>query len=230
MLKIPLILVRNGTRPRCSAVSGVHTRPRQRTPSALSSAIVSALSATVRTALVVGALLPGQSLRAQSEDTAPAVKAPIEVMHTPPADSSIPPLGSLVRITIALSNTLDIETKVRLVGSKDGRFIDIAFPRGALDTTDKPSFSIDVPSPVAMMTYQFIVHQKDGSLTASRKFLLKRDCIQNFSVHVSDDKRTTAFRREVASLITQAHMLERDNKSLETSLKLLEDIKTSLTR
>jgi hypothetical protein len=155
---------------------------------------------------------------------------PIEVIHTAFASAEIPPVGSLMKVALSLSNTVDIETKVRLIGTKDGRFIDIAFPRGALDSSDRPTFSIEIPSPMAMMTYQFVVHQKDGSLSSSRKFTIKRRCLQTFAINVQDDKRTTAFRREVASLIAQAHMLERDNKSLETSLKVLEEIKSSLSR
>jgi hypothetical protein len=135
-----------------------------------------------------------------------------------------------MKVNVSLANTVDIETKIRVVGSKDGRFFDIAFPRGALDNSDNPVFSVEMPSPVAMMSYQFVIHQRDGSLTSSRRFLVKRRCLQTFAVNVPDDNRTTAFRREVASLIAQAHMLERDNKSLETSLKLLEEIKSSLSR
>ncbi len=175
-------------------------------------------------------ILKPNTVQAQPEADAPAELARIEALHTPPASSEIPPVGSLLKIRVTLARTLDIESKVRLVGAKDGRFIDIAFPRGALDNSNKPSFTVEIPSPIAMMAYQFIVHQKDGTLTSSRRFVLKRPCIQNFAVSVQDDKRTTAFRREVASLIAQAHMLERDNKSLESSLKLLEEIKASLAR
>ena len=98
----------------------------------------------------------------------------IEIIHRPFESSAIPAVGTLMRLSVELANTYDIETKVRLVGSKDNRFIDIAFPRGALNNLDRPTFSVEIPSPIAAMTYQFIVHQRDGSLTSSRKFLLKR--------------------------------------------------------
>ncbi len=159
-----------------------------------------------------------------------AAASRIDVLHTPSTSADIPPVGSLMRITLALTNTTDIESKVRLVGAKDGRFIDIAFPRGALSNVDKPTFTAEIPSPVALMTYQFIVHQSDGTLTTSRTFVIKRQCIQNFTVKVIDDKSTTTFRKEVASLIAEANRLERDNKSLDASLKLLEEMKTTFSQ
>lgn len=154
----------------------------------------------------------------------------IEVTHTPLASSEIPPVGSLMKVRLSLLNTLDIETKIRLVGSKDGRFIDIAFPTGALNDADQPTFVAEIPSPVAAFTYQFIVHQKDGSLTSSSKFVMRRTCIQNFSVNAPETGSTAQFRRQIASLIAQANSLERDNKSLEASLKLLEEMKSSMSR
>jgi hypothetical protein len=176
-------------------------------------------------------IFPIEPTSAQPDnDPASAVAQSVQVLHNPLRTDEIPPVGSLMKVNVSLANTIDIETKIRVVGTKDGRFFDIAFPRGALNNSDKPSFSIEMPSPVAVMSYQFVVHQQDGSLTSSRKFMIKRPCLQTFGVNVTDDKRTTAFRREVASLVAQAHMLERDNKSLETSLKLLEDIKSSLSR
>jgi hypothetical protein len=135
-----------------------------------------------------------------------------------------------MRIEFTLTNTIDIESKVRLVGSKDGRFIDIAFPRGALNAADRPTFSVEIPSPLAVMTYQFVLHQKDGTLTATPRYAVKRACVQKFTVDVPDDGSTTAFRREMASLVAKANSLDQDNKTLEGALKLVEQMKGSLSR
>ncbi len=154
---------------------------------------------------------------------------PIKILHRPLDSQSIPSIGNPMRLEVELVNTFDITSTLRLIGAKDGRFIDIAFPRGALNAVDRPTFQIDIPSPVAAMTYQFVVHQRDGSLSSSEKFTIKRDCIQNFKVAVPEDAPNTEFRREVSSLVSQAKILERDTASLEASLKLIEDIKASLS-
>ena len=172
-----------------------------------------------------GIVLPGLSHAQQSDDSSEI----ISVVHRPAPPHSIPQFGTPMTIQVELINTYDIDAKIRLVGAKDGRFIDISFPRGALNDSDHPTFSIEIPSPVAAMSYQFVVHQRDGSLSTSKKFLLKRNCIQNFKVAVPEDVPNSDFRREVSSLVAQAKVLERDTISLESSLKLLEDIKTSLS-
>jgi hypothetical protein len=162
---------------------------------------------------------------AQQDDSA---SPPISVLHRPPSVDTIPAIGTLMTLQIELRNTFDIESKIRLVGSKDGRFIDIAFPRGALNSADHPTFKIELPSPVAVMTYQFVVHQRDGSLSSSERFIIKRPCVQNYKVTVPEDAPNAEFRRDVSSLVSQAKTLERDTASLESSLKLLEQIKSSL--
>jgi hypothetical protein len=168
------------------------------------------------------------AVRVQTDEQASTPR--IEVLHTPLQTSDVPPVGSLMRIEFTLTNTIDIETKIRLVGSKDGRFIDLAFPRGALNAADRPVFNVEIPSPVAVMTYQFVLHQKDGAMTATPRYTVKRRCIQNFTVDVPDDGSTTAFRREMASLVAKANSLDQDNKTLESALKLLEQMRGTLSR
>jgi hypothetical protein len=174
---------------------------------------------------VVALSLPCTGHAQPTDDSEP----PIRVIHRPLASGAIPQIGSPMDIQVELVNTFDIDSKIRLVGAKDGRFIDIAFPRGALNAMDRPTFHIEIPSPVAAMTYQFIVHQRDGSLSSSERFSVKRECIQNFKIAIPENAPNSDFKREVSSLIAQAKILERDTTSLEASLKLIEDIKASLT-
>lgn len=155
---------------------------------------------------------------------------PIKIIHSPLDSKSIPAVGTPLRFQVQLLNTYDIESKVRLVGSKDGRFIDIAFPRGALNAVDQPTFSIEIPSPVAVMAYQFVVHQRDGSLTTSPKYILKRQCIQNFKVAVPEGLSNSDYLTSISSLVAKSKLLERETSSLESSLKLIEDIKASLAQ
>lgn len=171
------------------------------------------------------ALVPGTSQSQKPENS----EKKISVVHRPLASNAISQVGSTISIQIELLNTYDIDAKIRLVGAKDGRFIDISFPRGALNELDHPTFSIEIPSPLAVMSYQFVVHQRDGSLSSSEKFIIKRNCIQNFKVTVPEDGKDGDFRREISSLVGQAKLFERDTISLESSLKLIEDIKASLS-
>lgn len=177
-----------------------------------------------RIAFAIGALCAPFVVVAQEETKT------ITLLHQAPSAAEIPPLGTLMRIQVELRNTVDIATKIRLVGSKDGRFIDIAFPKGALNAADHPTFVAEIPAPVAALTYQFVMHQPDGSITTSNRYVLKRKCIQNFTVNVPDSSPSAAYNREVATLVARSKELERDTASLEASLKLMEEMKLSMSR
>jgi hypothetical protein len=141
----------------------------------------------------------------------------------------IPPVGSLMQIKVETLNTVDITTKIRLVGAKDGRFIDIAFPKGKLNSVDHPTYSVDVPTPIAAMTYQFVLHQPDGSITTSEKFIVRRPCIPHFKIAEPDAASTAAYNKEIATLVARSKELELETASLESSLKLVEEMKVALS-
>jgi hypothetical protein len=187
------------------------------------------LTFVIKTSLILASVSVTAGTNTLYAEPSGAPSGPIKVIHRPLSSNSLPTLGTPMRVDVELLNTFDIESKVRLIGAKDGRFIDIAFPQGALNAVDHPTFHIEIPSPVAAMTYQFVVHQRDGTLSSSERFTIKRSCIQNFKVAVPEDAPNGEYRREVSTLISQAKLLERDTASLESSLKLIEDIKASLT-
>ncbi len=153
----------------------------------------------------------------------------IILSHRAPLPSTIPAVGNLMQIRVETLNTVDITTKIRLVGAKDGRFIDIAFPKGKLNSADHPTYTVDVPAPIAAMTYQFILHQPDGSISTSEKFILKRPCIPHFKVPEPDETSTAAYNKEIATLVARAKELELETASLETSLKLVEEMRVALS-
>jgi len=134
-----------------------------------------------------------------------------------------------MQVRVETLNTVDITTKIRLVGAKDGRFIDIAFPRGKLNNADHPTYTVDVPAPIAAMTYQFVLHQPDGSITTSEKFIVKRPCIPHFKIAEPDNTSTAAYNKEIATLVARSKELELETSSLEASLKLAEEMRAALS-
>jgi hypothetical protein len=134
-----------------------------------------------------------------------------------------------MQIKVETINTVDITTKIRLVGAKDGRFIDIAFPKGKLNSADHPTYTIEVPTPIAAMTYQFILHQPDGSITTSEKFIVRRPCIPHFKIGEPETASTAAYNKEIATLVAKSKELESETTSLESSLKLVEEMKAALS-
>lgn len=131
-------------------------------------------------------------------------------------------------LSVQLENSSDVDVKIRLVGSRDGRFMDIAFPMGVLNASDKPTYTIQIPAPVKAMSYQFIIHQNGGDLTLTDKYIVKRNCAQTFAVDVPEGIPSAEFRREMASLVAKARALERDTQNLETAIKMIEALKKDI--
>lgn len=150
---------------------------------------------------------------------------PILLRHQPTETHQLPSAGTLMPIAVQLENSSDVDIKIRLVGSRDGRFMDIAFPMGVLNSSDRPTYTIQLPSPVAAMTYQFITHQRSGDLTLSDKFIIKRNCVQNFKVEIPEGIPSAEYRKEMANLVANARSLERDTQNLDTAIKLLDALK-----
>ncbi len=190
----------------------------------------SRLPLTLLALAIVSAVLPYHVATAEPQATPAESPSTLQVGHRQPETAKIPPPGSPMTLTVELVNSRDVEAKIRLVGSRDGRFMDIAFPLGALNKLDHAEFSLNVPAPLAAMTYQFIVHQPDGSLTTSARYLIKRPCIQNFRVEVSQDDPNARIKHELGTLIAKSKTLERDTQNLEGALKALKDIKASLNQ
>jgi len=156
------------------------------------------------------------------------VSPPAILQHKPIETHQLPQAGTLIPISVSLANSSDVDFKIRLVGSRDGRFMDIAFPMGVLNESDRPTYTINLPAPVAAMTYQFVLHQKSGDLTLTEKYIIKRNCVQNFKVEVPETIPSAEYRKEVATLVAKARSLERDTRNLETAIKLLDTLKKDI--
>jgi hypothetical protein len=152
----------------------------------------------------------------------------VAVLHKSPDPKSIPLTSNWMPIAIELTNTKATDLKVRMVGARDGRFVDIVFPNGILNEEDRPLYQIEVPAPAATMSYQFIVHQPDGQLTTSNRFVVQRPCIQNFKVEVAGNSNDAEFRRQVGELVSKAKILERDRANFDAAAKILDELKKNI--
>jgi hypothetical protein len=152
----------------------------------------------------------------------------IEVLHKAPAATTLPAAASTMQLTIELRNTRSIDHKIRLVGARDGKLLDIVFPSGSLSAADVPTYQLGIPAPIAAMSYQFIVHQPDGTLTTTKQFNLQRSCIQNFKTETAETKDNPPSKRELAGLVARSRTLEQETTNLETAYKLIEEIKATL--
>jgi hypothetical protein len=102
------------------------------------------------------------------------------------------------------------------------------FPPGEFNVDDLPTYVVQVPAPAAVLTYQFIVHQPDGTLVTSKRFTVQRPCIQTFRAAApAEGSSDASSRREMAELVAQHKRLELEIKNLEAALVIVDDLKKS---
>lgn len=126
-----------------------------------------------------------------------------------------------MRLRVVLKNTTNIQTRVRLVGSKDNRFVDLAFPSGRINQHSRVEYSLEVPAPLVGMVYQIVVHQPDGAVTTSKQFSIRRNCIEDFHIEIPATSNTQKFKTEVATLVSTAKRLEHESYALEQALEIV---------
>jgi len=149
----------------------------------------------------------------------------IELYHRVPDIKNLPAPATMMPIAVEVRNTKKTDLKIRLVASRDGKMIDLAMPQGVLNVQDVPVYQVELPAPLAYMTYQFVAQTEDGTLVTTRRFILRRNCIQKFQVNVPDTVGDAEFRKNIADLVGKARSLERDTANYETALKLIDGLK-----
>jgi len=154
--------------------------------------------------------------------------AKIEIAHQPTDAKALPAAATWMPISVELKHTRDIDLEVRLVGSRDGRFLDITMPRGSLNEADNAVYKVDVPAPIAAMSYQFVIRENSGGFTVSPRYVAQRACVQNFKVDVDGKSSDAAFRRHVSELVSKAKLLERSTANYEAALKIIEELKSKI--
>lgn len=152
--------------------------------------------------------------------------SPIQIVHQQPDARTLPAPAFMIPLVVEIRNSRSTDLKIRLVASRDGKIMDVALPQGALNPSDNPVYQIQVPAPTHVFSYQFVIQDKDGSITSSKRFVVRRPCIQNYKVEVPRDAADAEFKQGVGELISKAKLLETTTTNYDTSLKLLEQLKT----
>jgi hypothetical protein len=128
-------------------------------------------------------------------------------------------------MSVEVRNSRETALKVRLVASRDGKLLDIGLPPGAFNESDVPVYKVRLPAPVGVMTYQFVVQDKDGRFTVSDRFVLRRSCIPTYKFEVPPEASDAAFKQEVGALMSKAKNLEATTQHYENALRLIDDLR-----
>jgi hypothetical protein len=149
----------------------------------------------------------------------------IQLVHSPLDARDLPTPGDFITMSVEVRNSRETNLKVRLAASRDGKLLDIGLPPGAFNESDIPVYRVQLPAPAAVMTYQFVVQDKDGGFTVSDRFVLRRSCIPTYRFEVPANAVDAAFKQEVGTLMSKAKSLEATTQHYENALRLIDDLR-----
>lgn len=184
-----------------------------------------------RCAVVAPLLVSGSIALAQDSTTTPtATPPPIEFIHQPAQAAQLPPPGQPLSLTVQLKNSRDPERRLRMLAAVDGEFVDVFVDGGTLNEFDQPVYKIETFSPLAQISYQFVMRTDDGGVVSSPRFVIRRPCIPNVSLVDLKAPADGSGDARLALAVERAQRLEGEIASYETLLSLVNQIKERLNQ
>jgi hypothetical protein len=138
---------------------------------------------------------------------------------------ALPFPGTMVPVRVSLKNTRDSDRKLRGFFSIDGRVMEIALEGARFSEAEEPTYEFQIPSPVAQVTYQFVLYNPDQTFVVTPRYVVKRSCTPDLALAAESVDAKLKGDKKITALISTSKGLERDIESYEHVLKLLDEIK-----
>jgi len=149
----------------------------------------------------------------------------MSIVHQAQEVRDLPSPGRPLKLRAMITNTKDITLDVIALVVRDGRLLYLPM-KGRLDEMERAIYSVDVPSPVGEVAYQFVLQRPESPATVSMRYTAHRNCLPNTNLtdaYTPLDLTTVDGRRD---LILRARGLERDLNHYDTVLGLLGELKS----
>ncbi len=129
--------------------------------------------------LVTVIIVTGHAYAQPSEvPTVPTIK--IQYTHVQPNVDVLPTPGLPLTLTIQMNKeVLTVGMKVRGIITRDGVLTEVQDQEPRFDAMEKVYFDLEIPSPLAEVSYQFVFTDKSGNSVTTRRYQLTRKCIPN---------------------------------------------------
>jgi len=147
----------------------------------------------------------------------------IQLLHKPVTDKTLPSPGQNLVLSLELSGTRSIALPVRLVAVRDGRVLPVPLQSSYRNGADRPVYEFSLASPLAELTYQFIVvgagaNNNSSSALATERFTIRRPCVPSLDF----SKAGNANQSELEKLALSARVLEQEIDAYATALSSAE--------
>jgi hypothetical protein len=179
----------------------------------------------IATALIA---LPATSSFAQRMPSDPAPH--VEIFPGEVTLQNLPMPGSSFTVKVKLSNTKDIDRRLRAFVVRDGRVSDVAPTRSYLDEYDQPTYEVEFFAPLAELAYQFVLYNPDGTFSTSRRISVRRPCVPYVDLDKVKLEPKTQGEARLSTLVKLSKSLEREITAYDTTDKLLDELAEKLKK
>lgn len=169
-----------------------------------------------------GITAANSSTSAVSQGT--VVDSQIKISHTPLTPDTLPFPGQPIDINVLLSGTGDFRSRLRGFAVIDGRILEVSPTRAFLNDYDQPTYEFSLISPLAEISYHFVLELGDGQFVASPRYTVRRSCIPKIEPADLVDANSLQPRDQVGALLEQSTLLNFDLQSYEQAIKLSEEL------
>lgn len=161
----------------------------------------------------------------------PAIVAAESVgfLHDAVTPDRLPYPGQPLKLEFELLNTKETGGTLRIHAVVDGRLVDALATNQLMNEQDRPTYSIDLHSPVSSLSYQAFLLAANDQVIASPVYSVQRSCNPlKRSVEESIPVESASPMEKLQQLEFEARRLEREIESYNRAFALLEELQTQL--
>lgn len=130
----------------------------------------------------------------------------LQLLHKPLTEKTLPAPGQPLTLAVEVTGTREISLPMRIVAVRDGRLLPVPLSSSYRNASERPVYEFELASPLAELTYQFIVPLSGGAVASSDRFNIRRPCVPALNASTVGNVKNS----ELEKLAISARVLEQE--------------------
>jgi hypothetical protein len=147
-------------------------------------------------------------------------KSTLQLAHRPITAATLPSPGQPLILTVEVAGSREISLPIRIVAVRDGRLIPIPLNTSYRNAADRPVYEFQIPSPLAELSYQFVLPLKADTVIATQRYSVRRPCIPALDTTTAGN----ANQSELEKMAVAARVLEQEIEAYSAALSAAEQL------
>ncbi len=176
--------------------------------------------------VVVGTLMicAIASAQAPSASGKPAAKTSLQLAHKALTEKTLPAPGQPLILGVEVLGTREISLPMKIVAVRDGRLLPVPLTNSYRNAAERPVYEFELASPLAELSYQFIVPLSGGGVASSDRFTVRRPCVPSLNASTLGNSKNSELER----LAISARVLEQEIDAYTAALNATEALQKEI--